>query len=228
MVDAAADMAGIPRAALRAVVWIESGWDPTAFLAEQGGGQSGSYGLTQVTLATAQGMGFSGDPSQLLDPQTNANYGALIFAGALKNAEQANPGADPVTLLQMAASAYNGGYRPSLGFGAPATQTVTVCLRTDPTTGACLESFTAQPGQYGNQGYVDNFTSYFEQEGGDVGGLGAIESLQPMVIDSSGADGSGGMTPPAGATPPISLITWLLIGSLLGVGYLVYRRIRHE
>lgn len=225
LVDAAADAVGIPRAALRAIVWIESGWDPNAFLAEEGNAASGSYGLTQVTLSTATGMGFAGDPSQLFDPSTNASYGARIFAGALKNAAQLNPGADALTLLQMAASAYNGGYRPSLGFGEPATVPVTVCLRTDPATGQCLQTFTAKPGQYGNQAYVDNFTAYFKQEGGDVTSAGQLDVLQPMLIDSTGADGTGGQTPPDGATQALSGITWLMITAVVGLGYLAYRRI---
>ena len=224
VVDAAADAAGIPRAALRAIVWVESNWDPNAFLAEQGGAGSGSYGLTQVTLDTARGLGFSGDPSRLFDPLTNANLGARIFAGALKNAEQAAPDADPVTWLQMAASAYNGGYRPSLGFGFPVTEQTTVCLRTDPVSGACLQTFTALPGQYGNQQYVDNFTAYFQQEGGDVGGLQtAIESLAPIEIDSNGADGAGGALPVSGAALGLSAVAWLAIAAVAGVGYMIYR-----
>jgi hypothetical protein len=183
-VDTAADASGIPRAALRAIVWCESGWDASAYLAEQGG--DGSVGLCQVLLSTAQGMGFTGTATDLMDAATNASYGARIFAGMYAQALAYAPNADPVTLLQMAASAYNGGFRPSLGFGTPATQPITgLCLRRDPSTGQCVNSVNVAPGQYGNQSYVDKFTSYFTSEGGlPASASGAVEVLAPIVISS--------------------------------------------
>lgn len=42
--------------------------------------RGGAYGLMQMTLKTAIGLGFKGEPEALLDPQTNLNYGCLLLS----------------------------------------------------------------------------------------------------------------------------------------------------
>jgi soluble lytic murein transglycosylase-like protein len=70
LMDQWADQYGLPREVVYGLVWQESGFNPNAV------GDNGlAYGLTQVHAATAQGVGFTGDPSALFDPDTNLQYG---------------------------------------------------------------------------------------------------------------------------------------------------------
>lgn len=63
-INAAADMAGIPRSWLHAIVWKESNYDPKAYNPEDG--KDPSYGLTQIRASTAAGYGVK-DPKDLWD-----------------------------------------------------------------------------------------------------------------------------------------------------------------
>src|SRR5208282_3218238 len=58
----------------------------------------GSYGLMQLSLQTARGLNFTGDPSGLLDPTTNVTLGTIFLATQVDRA-----GGDPAT----AAAFYN-------------------------------------------------------------------------------------------------------------------------
>ncbi len=83
-----------------------------------------SYGLVQVLYCTARGMGYTGTPAGLFDVETNVQLG-MILLGQLLQSHAGDAGA--------ALSAYNGGDRHSLGYGA---------RRAD--------------GTFANQKYVDN------------------------------------------------------------------------
>lgn len=74
LVDAVADREGVPRAVAQALVDTENPQrDPSIVIKEAWGG--GSFGLSMITLRTAQSLGFPGTPAQLLDPATNLVYG---------------------------------------------------------------------------------------------------------------------------------------------------------
>lgn len=78
-IEAAAARYGVEAALLRAVVWRESGFDPTAR------GAAGEFGLMQVgeiagqEWADAHGLGHF-EPGHLLDPATNVLAGAWYLA----------------------------------------------------------------------------------------------------------------------------------------------------
>lgn len=78
--------------------------------------RGGAWGLFQVTLGTAQGLGYRGDGPGLLDPVVNADYAARLVA-ELRNQWHS---------LQDVAAAYNSGKAYAL---APATTRLVYCPR---------------------------------------------------------------------------------------------------
>jgi hypothetical protein len=70
---------GVPEHLVRRVIRIESrGNAATA--------HAGNYGLMQIRLATARGVGYSGEARGLLDPDTNLTYAVKYLAGAYRAA----------------------------------------------------------------------------------------------------------------------------------------------
>jgi soluble lytic murein transglycosylase-like protein len=49
-------------------------------------GRGGTIGLMQIKLATARGLGYTGDAAGLRDPDTNLAYGIKYLAGAFRAA----------------------------------------------------------------------------------------------------------------------------------------------
>jgi len=49
-------------------------------------GRGGTIGLMQIKLATARGLGYTGDALGLRDPDTNLAYGIKYLAGAYRAA----------------------------------------------------------------------------------------------------------------------------------------------
>jgi len=75
MINKSADRNRVPRALVHMVVQRESGYNPAA--------RNGPfYGLMQIHPATARGMGFDGNPSDLLDPAINLKYAVKYLRGA--------------------------------------------------------------------------------------------------------------------------------------------------
>lgn len=190
-------------ALVKAIIGQESAYNPAAVRQEPGG--DASIGLMQVLFSTAQSLGYPGeigDPTQLTglyDPSTNLYVGIKLVWTLMDQLGASFP---------SVASAYNGGIRQSIGMGAPVTKATTVCLARN-TAGDCIKTFTAQPGQYGNQPYVDAVMKNFDY----------------FSPDDSSVPGAGG--PPA---PPLSLgevgsspLVWVLGGSLLLLGFLATR-----
>lgn len=65
----------VPEALIHRVVKRESGYNP--------GARNGPYwGLMQISAATARTMGYRGDASGLLDPDTNLKYAVKYLRGA--------------------------------------------------------------------------------------------------------------------------------------------------
>lgn len=65
----------IPPSLLHRVIQRESGYNPDA--------RNGRYyGLMQIAVATARGIGFEGEASELLDPDVNLEFGGKYLRGA--------------------------------------------------------------------------------------------------------------------------------------------------
>jgi hypothetical protein len=66
---------GVPETLVRRVIQIESRGNPRLV-------SKGNYGLMQIRLGTARGLGYSGDANGLLDPDVNMTYAVRYLAGA--------------------------------------------------------------------------------------------------------------------------------------------------
>ncbi|MGW1420552.1 transglycosylase SLT domain-containing protein [Bradyrhizobium manausense] len=67
---------GVPEALVHRVIMRESRYQPGLV------GRGGTIGLMQIKLATARGLGYTGDASGLRDPNTNLTYAVKYLAGA--------------------------------------------------------------------------------------------------------------------------------------------------
>lgn len=67
---------GVPEALVHRVIMRESRYQPGLV------GHGGTIGLMQIKLATARGLGYTGDASGLRDPNTNLTYAVKYLAGA--------------------------------------------------------------------------------------------------------------------------------------------------
>lgn len=67
----------LPEDLVRRVIKRESGGNPRVVSA-------GNYGLMQIKLATARGMGYAGSAAGLLDADTNMTYAVKYLAGAYR------------------------------------------------------------------------------------------------------------------------------------------------
>ena len=68
---------GVPEELIRRVIKRESRGNPRVV-------SNGNYGLMQIKLATARGVGYTGSAAGLLDPDTNMAYAVKYLAGAYK------------------------------------------------------------------------------------------------------------------------------------------------
>jgi soluble lytic murein transglycosylase-like protein len=76
MVAAHARANGVPEALVHRVIMRESRYRPGLV------GRGGTIGLMQIKLATARGVGYTGDAAGLRDPNTNLTYAVKYLAGA--------------------------------------------------------------------------------------------------------------------------------------------------
>ena len=95
MVATHAQANGVPEALVHRVIVRESKYQPHLV------GRGGTIGMMQIKLATARGLGYTGDAAGLRDPDTNLTYAVKYLAGAWR---AANGNAD------RAVSYYAGGY----------------------------------------------------------------------------------------------------------------------
>lgn len=70
----------VPEALVHRLIVRESKYNPELI------GHGGTIGLMQIKLATARGVGYSGDAEGLRDPETNLAYGVKYLAGAYRAA----------------------------------------------------------------------------------------------------------------------------------------------
>lgn len=85
---------GVPAELVHRVIMRESRYNPRAV-------SKGNYGMMQIKLATARGVGYTGTAQGLLDPNTNLTYAVKYLAGAYRAA-----GGNP----HRAVAYYAGGY----------------------------------------------------------------------------------------------------------------------
>src|SRR6478736_8977600 len=71
----------VPEALVHRVIVRESRYRPDLV------GRGGTIGLMQIKLATARGLGYTGDAQGLRDPDTNLAYGVKYLAGAYRAAD---------------------------------------------------------------------------------------------------------------------------------------------
>lgn len=76
IVDRHAKALGVPADFARAVVMVESTWNP------QLTGAAGEVGLMQIKHETAKYMGYDGTRADLYEPETNIRWGMKYLAGA--------------------------------------------------------------------------------------------------------------------------------------------------
>ncbi len=95
MVATHAQANGVPEALVHRVIVRESKYRADVV------GRGGTIGLMQIKLATARGLGYTGDAAGLRDPNTNLTYAVKYLAGAYR---AANGDAD------RAVGYYAGGY----------------------------------------------------------------------------------------------------------------------
>ena len=80
LVAAHARANNVPEALVHRVIVRESRYRPDMV------GRGGTIGLMQIKLATARGLGYTGDAAGLRDPDTNLAYGVKYLAGAWRAA----------------------------------------------------------------------------------------------------------------------------------------------
>jgi soluble lytic murein transglycosylase-like protein len=71
---------GVPEVLVHRVIVRESRYQPALV------GRGGAIGLMQIKLATARGLGYTGDAAGLRDPNTNLTYAVKYLAGAYRAA----------------------------------------------------------------------------------------------------------------------------------------------
>ncbi len=80
MVASHAAANGIPASLVHRVIMRESRYNPRAV-------HAGNYGMMQIKLQTARGLGYTGTAQGLLDPETNLTYAVKYLAGAYRVAK---------------------------------------------------------------------------------------------------------------------------------------------
>jgi soluble lytic murein transglycosylase-like protein len=80
LVAAHAQANGVPEVLVHRVIVRESRYRPALV------GRGGTIGLMQIKLATARGLGYTGDAAGLRDPNTNLTYAVKYLAGAYRAA----------------------------------------------------------------------------------------------------------------------------------------------
>ncbi|MDB5636923.1 MAG: lytic transglycosylase [Bradyrhizobium sp.] len=88
---------GVPEALVHRVIVHESRYQPHLV------GRGGTIGLMQIKLATARGLGYTGDAQGLRDPNTNLTYAVKYLAGAYRAAN-----GDHTRAMHYYASGYYG------------------------------------------------------------------------------------------------------------------------
>ncbi len=178
------DFPVVPMYMVKAVIAVESGFNPKAYREEKKISDA-SRGLMQLLLQTARALGFGGTAEDLFSPGANIWYGTKLLSQNI-----GRTGSWPAAL-----SAYNGGFRPHLGFGEVVKRPGVRCMgRVVPV------------GEFCNQSYVDKVlkraVEYASKEG-------VSENALPFPIPKPRLS--------AGPTGPLPLLA-----ILFGVGWFAF------
>lgn len=139
---------------IRAIIAQESAFKPDATRPEPQINDA-SMGLGQILKRTAAGhpINWKGDMSEVYKPDVN-----IDMIGKLIQYWQGRTDGS----LEAIASAYNGGYRPQYGFGAPAPADVRICVRWSSTDkSVCDEWKMVKAGEWGNKTHIDRVMGYY-------------------------------------------------------------------
>lgn len=204
VIRAASIRYGVTVPLIKAVIAKESAFNRLAIRAEAPrpslpptpdfpAGGDASYGLMQVLVRTARSLGYTGTKEGLWDAETNVMLGTRLLRDNMRRA-----GAS----LADSVSAYNGGFRPSLGFGEPLAS-----------------------GQYGNQAYVDavmRYLDYFREWEARKGGAGVM----PDSFRADTSSGRGTVAVPEQA--PVMRFPWpaVIVGLALWAALTIYYLVR--
>jgi hypothetical protein len=112
---------GVTVPMVKAIIATESGFNPQAYRTESPraslpptpdfpDGGDASFGLMQLLSRTARGLGFRGTLDGLFNPTTNIDLGVKLMADNLRRS---------FGVVADSVSAYNGGFRPTMGYGTP-------------------------------------------------------------------------------------------------------------
>ena len=99
----------VPEALVHRVIVRESRYQPHLV------GRGGTIGLMQIKLATARGLGYTGDAAGLRDPDINLTYGVKYLAGAWRAANSDHARA----MHYYASGYYHAAKRQRLEAGVP-------------------------------------------------------------------------------------------------------------
>jgi soluble lytic murein transglycosylase-like protein len=188
----------VPEAVIKGIIAAESGFKPDAVRGEAHLGDA-SYGLMQILLQTAKSLGYRGDATQLMHPGVNVYYGTKLLA---ENFKRAGNWPDAI-------SAYNGGFRPELGFGKRATRLVRVCLRRD-AQGNCEQWQSVNPGEYANKAYVAKV-------------LGYMDRYDTQPLKPAGSSAATPTTPPKISEAGVATTGLIGVLAVLGLGLAMLR-----
>ena len=210
-------------ALILAIITVESGGDPRAWRDEPdtvAGVNEGSHGLMQLLLSTARGLGYTGNggtPSAgdgLFAPETNVTFGAKLLRDLLRTFGGSVP---------RVASAYNGGNRPSLGFGTKLARDVRLCLAKNP-AGECVQWHDARAGEFGNQAYVDKVLAAYVEWTNLLTPIAPLPAAPyaPDVIDLAPLPAPGAV--PRQALPAAEAVAGLVVVGAVVLGALIFKR----
>ena len=79
LIESSAARYGVPAPWISAVIMTESSGNPMAYRAEPQIGDA-SYGLMQLLMSTARGLGYTGDANGLYDAATNIDLGTRLLS----------------------------------------------------------------------------------------------------------------------------------------------------
>lgn len=178
LIATAAAVNNVPEPLIKAVISLESEFLPNAYRDEPArpslpptpdypAGGDRSIGLMQLLVRTARTLGYKGPVGDratltgLYDPSTNISLGVELLRDDVAEARRRGLG------LDAAVSAYNGGWRPSLGYGAKLAS-----------------------GKFANQGYVNVVAERFAYFGGGALATADTSSAVPIVPLLPGSDAS--------------------------------------
>lgn len=152
---------GVPVSLIKGVIAAESAFKVNAHRDEPKI-EDASRGLMQLLRVTAEGLGYRGSDEGLYEPYTNIDLGTKLLSQLYAQTGE----------WHSTVSAYNGGLRPELGFGARVTRRGIRCMERE-----------VPVGEFCNQKYVDRvmrFERYFatgELPTGDAAVLGLLVAI---------------------------------------------------